>query len=198
MSPPQWRPFFSSAKAGVTACLRDVCFTPENVGFTPKADISPCPKIQKRTSRYASTAVEKRLLFGSWECEPRSSTQCMVFAGSASANVRIGSLAEMATNPLSTIRRHGQWRSGIGLRARHGQCLGCGPRGRISARRGRHLVLDVPPDRLRFCNVLVNLFLLGSELLLRGGKMLLLASELLYAALQHGEISCHASSALSF
>jgi hypothetical protein len=30
-------------------------------------------------------------------------------------------------------------------------------------------MLDVPLDRLRFCNVLVNLFLLGSELLLRGG-----------------------------
>jgi hypothetical protein len=52
-------------------------------------------------------------------------------------------------------------------------------------------VLDVPLGRLRFCNVLVNLFLLGSELLLRGGKMLLLGSELLYAAPQDGEISCH-------
>ena len=91
--------------------------------------------------------------------------------------------------PLSTIRRHGQWRFGIGLR--HGQCLGCVFRGRISARRGRHLVLDVPLDRLRFCNVLGHLFLLGSELLLRGGKMLLLGSELLYAAPQDGEISCH-------
>jgi hypothetical protein len=30
-------------------------------------------------------------------------------------------------------------------------------------------MFDVPLDRLRFCNVLVNLFLLGSELLLRGG-----------------------------
>src|SRR5215475_1791709 len=30
-------------------------------------------------------------------------------------------------------------------------------------------MLDVPPDRLWFCNVLVNLFLLGSELFLRGG-----------------------------
>jgi hypothetical protein len=30
-------------------------------------------------------------------------------------------------------------------------------------------MLDVPLDRLRFCNVLINLFLLGSELLLRGG-----------------------------
>src|SRR5215467_3683572 len=30
-------------------------------------------------------------------------------------------------------------------------------------------VLDVPLDRLRFCNVLVDLFLLGSKLLLRGG-----------------------------
>jgi hypothetical protein len=30
-------------------------------------------------------------------------------------------------------------------------------------------MLDLPLDRLRFCSVLVNLFLLGSELLLRGG-----------------------------
>jgi hypothetical protein len=97
----------------------------------------------------------------------------------------------MATSPLSTIRRHGQWRSGIGPRARYGQCLSCGPRGRISARRGRHLVIGVPLDRLRFCNGLVHLVLLGSELLLRGDKMLLLASELLYPALQHGEIACH-------
>jgi hypothetical protein len=52
-------------------------------------------------------------------------------------------------------------------------------------------VLDVPLDRLRFCNVLGHLFSLGSELLLRGGKMLLLGSELLYLALQDGEISCH-------
>jgi hypothetical protein len=114
----------------------------------------------------------------------------MVFAGAAYVNVRFGSLAEMATSPLSTIRKHGQWRSGIGLRARYGQCLGCGSRGRISARRGRHLVIGVPLDRLRFCNGLVHLFLLGSELLLRGGKVLLLASELLYPALQNDEISC--------
>jgi hypothetical protein len=40
-------------------------------------------------------------------------------------------------------------------------------------------MLDVPLDRLRFCNVLGHLFLLGSELLLRGGKVLLLGSELL-------------------
>jgi hypothetical protein len=52
-------------------------------------------------------------------------------------------------------------------------------------------MLDVPLDRLRFCNVLGHLFLLGSELLLRGGKVLLLGSELLYPALQDGEISCH-------
>ena len=88
--------------------------------------------------------------------------------------------------PLSTIRRQGHWRSGIGRRARHRRCLGCGER--ISARRGRHLVLDVPLDRLRFCNVLSHLFLLGSELLLRGGKLLLLGSELLYAAPQDGDL----------
>src|SRR5215471_1422436 len=31
-------------------------------------------------------------------------------------------------------------------------------------------VLDVPLDRLWFCNVLVNLFLLGNQLFLRGGS----------------------------
>jgi hypothetical protein len=55
---------------------------------------------------------------------------------------------------LSTIRSHGQCRSGT-----------------------RQL------DRLRFSNVLGHLFLPGSELLLRVKKMLLLGGELLHPAL---------------
>ena len=53
-------------------------------------------------------------------------------------------------------------------------------------------MIDVPLDRLRFCNVLGHLFLPGSELLLRTGKTLLLGSKLLYPAPQDDEISCHA------
>ena len=144
----------------------DIDWRHGNVCFVPKAHLTLCLHCGRNEVAFRILGME-----------PRSSTQCVVFAGSASANVRFGSLAEMATSLLSTIRRHGQWRSGIGLRARHGQCLGCGPRGRISARRGRHLVLDVPLDRLRFCNVLVHLFLLGSELL--------------YGIPHNGKIACH-------
>src|SRR5262245_16656345 len=64
----------------------------------------------------------------------------------------------------------------------------CGFRGRISARR-RHLVIDVSLDCLRFFNVLGQLFLPGSKLLLRIGKTLLLGSKLLYTAPQNDEIS---------
>ena len=53
-------------------------------------------------------------------------------------------------------------------------------------------MLHVRLDRLRFCNVLGHLFLLGSELLLRVDKVLLFGSELLYAAPQDDEIPCHA------
>jgi hypothetical protein len=89
---------------------------------------------------------------------------------------------------LSTIRRHGQWRSGTSQE----RCLGCWFRGRASARRRRHFLIDVPLDRLRFCNVLGDPFLPGSELRLRIHKMLLLDSEFLYPAPQDDEISCHA------
>jgi hypothetical protein len=68
----------------------------------------------------------------------------------------------------------------------------CGFPGRISARRRRHLVIDVSLDCLRFFNVLGQLFLPGSELLLRIGKTLLLGSKLLYTAPKNDEISCRA------
>jgi len=58
--------------------------------------------------------------------------------------------------------------------------------------RRRHFLIDVPLDRWRFCNVLGDPFLPGSELRLRIHKMLLLGSELLYPAPQDDEISCHA------